>query len=227
MVARRKERLDRLAKEIAKHHHIEIRVICADLSNEKETKKIVCDVSDLEVGLLVNNAGIINTGAFLDNNLEDEIELLNTNCKSYIILTHGLANKMRERNKGGLIFLSSMTAVSSVARWGNYSASKGFDLQFSEALHAELKDYNIDVMALCPGLTHTELIKISIFNSLMTMEPEIVVDIALKKLGKNNLVVPGIMNKINFLMTRLYSRSMNTRLFSIVVKSTQELELKK
>ena len=69
---------------------------------------------------------------------------------------------MRERNKGALIFLSSLTAVSAIARWGNYAASKGYDLQFSEAIHAELKNYNIDVMALCPGLTRTELIKISI-----------------------------------------------------------------
>jgi uncharacterized protein len=227
MVARRKERLEQLAVEIAEYHHIQTRVICADLSNEEETKKIVCDVDDLEVGLLVNNAGVLNTGNFLDNDLEDEIRLINTNCKSYIILTHGLASKMRERNKGALIFLSSLTAVSAIARWGNYAASKGYDLQFSEAIHAELKNYNIDVMALCPGLTRTELIKISKFNNLMMMEPEDVVDIALKKLGKTNLVVPGIMNKVNFFMTRLNSRSMNTRLFSLVVKPTQELELKK
>ena len=227
MVARRKERLEQLAEEIAEYHHIQTRVICADLSNEEETKKIVRDVNDLEVGLLVNNAGVLNTGNFLDNDLEDEIQLINTNCKSYIILTHGLANKMRERNKGALIFLSSLAAVSAIARWGNYAASKGYDLQFSEAIHAELKNYNIDVMSLCPGLTRTELIKISKFNNLMMMEPEDVVDIALKKLGKTNLVVPGIMNKVNFFMTRLNSRSMNTRLFSLVVKPTQELELKK
>ena len=227
MVARRKERLEQLAEEIAEYHHIQTRVICADLSNEEETKKIVRDVNDLEVGLLVNNAGVLNTGNFLDNDLEDEIQLINTNCKSYIILTHGLANKMRERNKGALIFLSSLAAVSAITRWGNYAASKGYDLQFSEAIHAELKNYNIDVMSLCPGLTRTELIKMSKFNNLMMMEPEVVVDIALKKLGKTNLVVPGIMNKINFFMTRLNSRSMNTRLFSLVVKPTQELELKK
>ena len=61
----------------------------------------------------------------------------------------------------------------------------------------------------------------------MTMDAEVVVDIALKKLGKTNLVVPGVVNKINFFSTRLNARFMNTKIFSAVVKSTQELELKK
>tara|TARA_R110000782_G_scaffold18459_5_gene50782 strand:- start:1478 stop:2272 length:795 start_codon:yes stop_codon:yes gene_type:complete len=227
LVARRKDRLSKIAKELNDAHHIQTRIVCADLSNEEETKGVVAAVADLEIGLLVNNAGILNTGNFLDNNLEDEIRLINTNCKSYIILTHGLGNKMRERNRGALIFLSSLTAVSAISRWANYAASKGFDLQFAEAIDAELKDYNIDVMALCPGLTHTELVKISKFNNPMTMNADVVVDIALKKLGKTNLVVPGLMNKINFFSTRINPRMINTRIFSSVVKPTQEADLKK
>ena len=158
--------------------------------------------------------------------LEDEIRLLNTNCKSFLILTHGLANKMRERNKGGLVFLSSLTSVSAISRWANYAASKGFDLMFAEALNAELKDYNIDVMALCPGLTYTELVEVSRFNKFMTMNADAVVSLALNKLGKATIVVPGIMNKISFFLTRLNPRAINTRIFSSVVKSTQEIELK-
>jgi len=227
LVARRKQRLEKLAQEIADEHDIQTRIVCADLSDEDDTKGVVNAVDDLEIGLLVNNAGILNTGNFLDNKLEDEIQLVNTNCKSYIILTHGLGNKMRERNKGALIFLASLTAVSAISRWGNYAASKGFDLQFAEAIDAELKDYNIDVMALCPGLTRTELVAISKLNDLMTMDADVVVDIALDKLGKTNLVVPGILNKINFFSTRLNPRFINTKIFSAVVKPTQELELKK
>ena len=152
LVARRKERLDKIAKELSDEHSIQTRVLCADLSNEDETKAVVSAVDDLEIGLLVNNAGIMNTGSFLDSDLEDEIRLLNTNCKSYIILTHGFGNKMKQRNKGALIFLASLTAVSAISRWANYAASKGYDLQFAEAIDAELKDFNIDVLALCPGV---------------------------------------------------------------------------
>lgn len=226
LVARRKERLDKLAKQLSDQHNTQTRVVCADLADEAETKSVISAVDDLEIGLLVNNAGILNTGNFLDNDLEDEIRLIDTNCKSYIILTHGLGNKMKARNKGALIFTASLTAVSAISRWANYAASKGFDLQFAEAIDAELKDYNIDVMALCPGLTHTELVKISKFNNPMTMDADVVVDIALNKLGKTNLVVPGLMNKFNFFSTRLNPRFINTRIFSAVVRPTQELELK-
>ena len=61
----------------------------------------------------------------------------------------------------------------------------------------------------------------------MTMNADVVVDIALKKLGKTNLVVPGLMNKINFFSTRINPRMINTRIFSSVVKPTQEADLKK
>lgn len=227
LVARRKDRLEQLADELTEKNNIQTRIICADLSDEEETKAIISAVDDLEIGMLVNNAGIMNTGNFLDNNLDDEIQLINTNCKSFIILTHGLANKMKDRNKGALIFLSSLAAVSAISRWGNYAASKGFGLQFAEAIDAELKNYNIDVMALCPGMTRTELIKISKFNNLMTMDADVVVDIALNKLGKTNVVVPGIMNKINFFLTRLNPRFINTKIFSTIVKPTQDLDLKK
>jgi len=227
LVARRKERLEKIARELSDEYNVQIRVVCADLSDENETKAVVSAVEDLEISLLVNNAGILNTGNFLDNDLDDEIRLVNTNCNAFIILTHGLGNKMRQRNKGAIIFLSSLTAVTAISRWGNYAASKGFDLQFAEAIDAELKEHNIDVMALCPGLTRTELVKISKFNQLITMDANKVVDIALKKIGKTNLVVPGVMNKINFFLTRLNPRFMNTKIFSIVVKSTQDLALKK
>lgn len=226
LVARRKERLEKLANELSTSFNIETRVVCADLSDEDETKGVVTAVEDIAIGILVNNAGILNTGNFLDNDLEDEIRLLDTNCKSFLILTHGLGNKMRERNKGALIFLSSLTSVAAISRWGNYSASKGYDLMFAEAINAELKDYNIDVMALCPGLTYTELAKFSSFNKLMTMNADTVVTIALNKLGKASVVLPGIMNKINFFLTRLNPRSINTKIFSAIVKSSQDLELK-
>jgi short-subunit dehydrogenase len=226
LVARRKERLEALANELSTSFNIETRVVCADLSDEDETKGVVTAVEDLAIGMLVNNAGILNTGNFLDNDLEDEIRLLNTNCKSFLILTHGLGNKMKERNKGALIFLSSLTSVAAISRWSNYSASKGYDLMFSEALNTELKDYNIDVMALCPGLTRTELAEFSSITKLITMDVDVVVDIALSKLGKTNIVVPGIMNKINFFLTRLNPRNLNTRLFSMVVKPTQDLNLR-
>jgi short-subunit dehydrogenase len=226
LVARRQERLEQLSKELIDSYGIKTRVICADLSDKNDTKNIITIVDDLEIGLLVNNAGILNTGNFLDSNLEAEIQLLNTNCQSFLILTHGLGNKMKSRDKGAIIFLASVLSVTAVSRWGTYSASKGFDLQFAEALTEELKQYNIDVLALCPGLTRTELVTISKLNNLMAMDAENVVDIALNKLGKANLVVPGILNKINFLSTRLAPRFMNTKIFSAVVKSTQELELK-
>ena len=226
LVARRKDRLDQLAAKLKESHHVETRVIMADLSDEEETKNVVSQVEDLEIGMLVNNAGFANTGNFIDNNLEDEIRLLNTNCKSFLILTHGLGNKMKARKKGAIIFLASVVAFASTSRWGTYAASKGFDLQIAEALSLELKDHNIDVLALCPGFTRTEFATMAKLNDMMAMDADKVVDVALDNLGKTSLVIPGFMNKLNALSTRLTPRFMNTRIFSMVVSPTQDLELK-
>lgn len=226
LVARRKDRLDQLSTKLKESSMVDTRVITADLSDENETKNIISQVDDLEIGVLVNNAGFANTGNFLDNNLDDEIRLLNTNCKSFLILAHGLGNKMKARNKGAIIFLASIVAFASTSRWATYAASKGFDLQIAEALSLELREHNIDVLALCPGFTRTEFATMAKLNDMMAMDADKVVDIALDKLGKNSLVIPGFMNKLNALSLRLAPRFMNTRIFSMVVSPTQNLELK-
>lgn len=223
LVARREDRLKALAAELHGKHAITARVVALDLSREDFLPELRNAVFGLEIGLLVNNAGRVNNGPVLDNHLQDEIALVNTNCRAPLVLAHEFGMPMRRRKRGGIIFVSSVIAFASVPCWASYAASKSFDLMLAEGMAAEMEDHHVDVLALCPGFTRTEFIKFARINSLMAMDVQPVVRYALDKLGKTRIAIPGIMNKMNSLTTRTMPRWINTLIFGAVVRPTQRL----
>ncbi len=225
LVARRADKLNDLATELRNKYRVDVKVVAADLSREDFLPTLKDATKGVEIGLLVNNAGFGNTGEFIDNTLEDELKLLYLNCRTPLMLAHEYGKAMRDRKRGGIIFLGSVLSFVSVPVWANYAASKGYDLMLAEGLAEEMKKYNVDVMTLCPGMTRTEFAQISKINDLMAMDVAPVVKTALQKLGKTRVAVPGFMNKLNIFTTRLNPRFLNTLIFGAVVRPTQQVNL--
>ncbi|MBI4006251.1 MAG: SDR family NAD(P)-dependent oxidoreductase [Gammaproteobacteria bacterium] len=222
LVARREDRLNILARGLINKHSIEAKVVAIDLSKDDFLSRIKNSITNLEIGLLINNAGLINTGPFIDNDLNVELKLLHVNCRATLMLAHELGKQMRDRKRGGIIFLASTVAFASVPRWANYCASESYDLMLAEGLAVELKDHGVDVLALCPGFTRTEIQTLARINDFLAMDTGPVVRLALDKLGKSNVVVPGLFNKFASFSTRLQPRSFNTFIFEQVVRPTQQ-----
>jgi len=203
LVARRLERMQQLAEQITAEHKVDIKIIQQDLADNDFMQAIIKQTTDLDIGLLINGAGFALTGPLLDNDIEDEQGLLEVNCRAPLLLTHYFANKMRQRNKkqqkktGGVIFLSSIVAFSAVPKWGNYAASKAYNLLLSESLSSELQQEGIAVLALTPGPTATEFQQVAGVRDFMVMDVEQVVSKALSSLGKRSLVIPGWLNRYN------------------------------
>lgn len=221
LVARRADRLEALGKELQESYGIEYRAVAADLASADFLPQLAADTEDLDIGLVINNAGFTNSGNFLDNDLEREIQLVDVNCRSAVIVAHHFGQKLRARNQGGMIFSASIAAFAGIPFWANYSASKSFDLKLSEALASELKPHNVDVLAMCPGATKTEFAEYDGFiaNHIMTMEAPAVVSGALKALnGGRRTWVAGWVNKMNVFATRLFPRWFNSILFGVVVR---------
>jgi hypothetical protein len=128
LVARRRDRIEHLALQLSERHNIRTRTIAADLSPSDFMSSIGPMTEELEIGLLVNNAGFALTGGFWDHALEKELELLNVNCRAPLILAYEFGRKMIERKRGGIIFLASMVGFASVPFWANYAASKASEL---------------------------------------------------------------------------------------------------
>jgi short-subunit dehydrogenase len=216
LVARREDRLRNLADELQNRHSISTRVVPLDLSRDDFLPVIEQATAELQIGLLVNNAGVATSGKFLDNDLRSELALLHINNRAALILAHHFGRLMRKQGRGGMIFLSSSVAFAGVPAWSNYAASKAHDLVFAEGLAKELRRDGISVLALCPGATQTEFWA-SGSKPLFPMQASAVADIALKKLGKRTTVVAGWLNAIGTFSTRLLPRSWNAGIFGWVV----------
>jgi short-subunit dehydrogenase len=219
LVARREDRLRKLADELQGRHSISVRVVAADLSRADFLPLIERATADVQVGLLVNNAGIAMTGRFLDNDLASELATLHVNNCAPLALAHHFGRAMRARGRGGMIFVASTVAFAGVPLWSNYAASKAHDLVFAEGLAREVRGDGISVLALCPGLTRTELLPPGA-RPLFPMRPEAVVDVALKKLGTRTTVVAGWLNRIVVFSTRLLPRSWSAGIFGRVIDRT-------
>jgi short-subunit dehydrogenase len=195
LIARREDRLRKLADDLQSRHPVNVRVVVADLSHDDFLALVERATHDLQVGLLVNNAGVATTGRFLDNDIASELAMLYVNNSAPLVLAHHFGRPMRKCGRGGMIFVSSTVAFAGVPSWSNYAASKAHDLVFAEGLAGELRKDGISVLALCPGPTRTELLPPGA-RPLFPMRPDAVVGIALKKLGRRTTVVAGRLNRI-------------------------------
>ena len=210
LVARRQDRLESLAMQLQDEHRILVRCLTCDLSREDDLERLLMDVDDIEIGLLVNNAGFATTGDILDTPVERSLELLHVNCRAPVVLSHALGGMMRDRKRGGIIFTASLAAWQSMPGWTLYAASKSWDLMLAEGLYFELKPHGVDVLALCPGATRTEfgaVAEASNFFKKNAMDPPEVVAAGLAALGHEVHVIPGWHNKLSAILTRFLPRT--------------------
>ena len=196
LVARRKARLDQLAEQIEEQHRIQVRTVRTDLSRPDFIADILSVTQAIEIGLLVNNAGFGLAGNFLDHDMDEELALLDVNCRAPLILTHAFGRKMVRRERGGIVFVSSVSGYIATPLEASYAASKAYELFLAESLRYELRKHGVDVLALCPGVTNTEFHELAGMRSVAAMPVEPVVAAALEKLGKRSAVVTGWHNRM-------------------------------
>ncbi|MEM6990068.1 MAG: SDR family NAD(P)-dependent oxidoreductase [Myxococcota bacterium] len=218
LVARSKDKLETLADELVKAHGIEARVAPADLMRADFLDALAPALEDLDVGLLLNNAGYTLTGHVLDLPADKQLGMVDLNCRAPLALTQHVGPKLKQRGRGGIIFTASVVGFGGAAYWATYNATKGFAMLLAEGIGAELGPAGIDVQALCPGGTLTgfqaaggvDAKKFGALASLFFMKPEAVVSTSLRRLGGARVVVPGFVNKMTVLSGRFIPRRLNT-----------------
>jgi uncharacterized protein len=210
LAARRKERLDELAKELGN-----ARAVAIDLSKKDAAAKLMADVAanGEVVDLLVNNAGFGLIGRFAELDAKRERQMIDLNVGALTDLCRAVAPGMVERKSGGIINVASTAAFQPGPKMAVYFATKAFVLSLTEALHEELKPYGINVSCLCPGPTRTEFGEVAGFggNGLfdrIAMNASEVVEAGLKGLDSNKaIVIPGLLNKAGAVGGRFAPRS--------------------
>lgn len=207
VVARRKERLEKLKNELEHTHNVNVIIVSLDLTQDDFLEILKQNIDGKEIGLLVNNAGFGFRGEFVNADPNHYAKMIKLNCIAPTILTHYILPQMIQRNRGALIFLGSLVAFQPTPMTTTYAATKVFNAFTSDALWYELRKHNIDVLSLNPGGTSTEFQYLA--NSStgpFQRTSEQVVETAMKALGKKPSVVDGIYNKILAVASRLISR---------------------
>jgi short-subunit dehydrogenase len=207
LVARRKDRLEKLTEELKVKYGVKIVVVPLDLSKDKFMDELKEYVEDREVGFLINNAGFGYNGEFGEGDVEKLTDMIRVNCIAPTLLTHHFVQSMKERKKGAIIFLGSLVGYLPIPFTTTYSATKAFNLFMGEGLWYELRKYNIDVLALNPGGTDTEFQKVA--NTSAGPIPrtvEEVVNTAMNNLGRRPSVVDGFYNKVLSVIPRFITR---------------------
>ncbi|MEL6591448.1 MAG: SDR family oxidoreductase [Bacteroidota bacterium] len=211
LTARRVERMEALAERIRNDYGVEVRVVGLDLTKADMLDDLVPAVSDLEIGLVVNNAGMNVAGAFYKSDLGQHLKTLTLNATAPTILAHYFAQAMVERKRGGIIFTASTSSFFPVPYMGNYAGTKAYILSLAESMNHELSHKGVKVQALCPGYTRSEMSE-GVPDNFLMMQPGPVVKKSLDKLSGNYpSVVPGWPN---ILMTRILPIFLPRRAFA-------------
>jgi short-subunit dehydrogenase len=212
LVARQADRLTQLSATLATEQHVQVRTLPIDLADDDAPEAIVTQTNDIEIGLLVYNAAYSAIGAFLDRPLEHHRRELNTNCRAPLTLAYRLGQKMRARQRGGIVLMSSLSALHGSPMIANYAATKAFNQVLAEGLWDELRRSSVAVLACCAGATATpgylaSRPKAAHFNAGSAMTPQVVVAEALQALGTQPSLIPGRGNRLAaFIMRRVLPR---------------------
>lgn len=214
LVARRLDRLQSLKEELEAEHEIKVAVIAQDLSvpGSAQTLFDKCQEQQLQVDVLINNAGFAQHGFFLKVPLAIHQEMIQLMVTSLTELSYLFGEQMKQRQSGYILLVSSILGFMPGPQFASYAAIKAYVLNLSDSLNKEFKQDGLHITALCPGGTATEFMDVSGqeitgLRSLAIMSSERVVKSGLKALVRGQgHVVPGLMYKLSVLGLRLIPR---------------------
>ena len=218
LVARRAEVLERFADELRSVFPIEALVLPADLSRPDAVDSIVARTAHLEVGLLVAAAGFGTSGRFVDSELENELDMIDVNCRAVAALTHHFGARFRHRGRGGIVLMSSVVAFQGVPRSANYAATKAYVQSLAEGLRAELEPSGVDVVASAPGPVHSGFAERAGMTMGMAQLPKAVAEGTLGALGRNGTTRPGWLAKVLGWSLALLPRWARVRVMTVIMR---------
>lgn len=158
LVSRDQDEINQVAQEISSKSKISAIGISKDLFDKNAAQELYNQIKErnLQIDILINNAGQGQWGKFWETELDRQLEIIQLNICSLVSLTHLYLKEMVERNEGKILNVASVAGTIPTPITAVYGATKSFVLSFSEALFNELKDTNITLTALLPGATESE-----------------------------------------------------------------------
>lgn len=215
ITARREEKLNALKTGIEEKYGVKVRVVVMDLSGFDAAEKLYAEVKDENIDILINNAGYGMFGLFENQSAAELNRMVQLDVVSAFALANFFVKDFSARNSGCILNVASFAGFNPVPFYAVYGAAKAFLLNFSVAMHTELKKSgkNVFVTALCPGFTKTEFVeragqKSSWFLNRTLAESYPIAEEAVEAMLKNKPVfVPHFVNRLAVFFMRFMPRS--------------------
>ncbi|MGF0236907.1 SDR family NAD(P)-dependent oxidoreductase [Rhodococcus sp. IEGM1300] len=199
LVARDQERLEAAASKLRAEYGVQVEVLKADLTQKDDVLKLEQRLrSDSSISLLLNNAGVAADGLLANSDLDLLERLIQLNITTVTRLASAAAAGFAKAGRGTIINIASVVALFPERFNATYSASKAYVLSLSQSLNAELEGTGVNVQAVLPGVTRTEIwersgIDASRIPAEMVMDAGEMVDAALSGLDQGELVtIPSL-----------------------------------
>jgi len=196
LAARRQEMLDQVADRLHRAHDVQVETVSVDLATESGVAELLARTRHRDTGLLVASAGFGTSGPFLDAPLDDELRMIDVNCRAVAALSHAFGRRFVDRHRGGIVLMSSLVAFQGVPRAANYAATKAYVQSLAEALRLELKPFGVDVIASAPGPIHSGFAARASMKMGLAQTPDDVAGPTLAALGSRATVRPGWLSKL-------------------------------
>lgn len=201
IVARRENLLEELKKDLKTNVEIE----CMDVSLEENCKKLVEKHPDVDI--LINNAGFGKFGEFINIDINEEVNMINTNVVAVQILTKLYLKKMQERNRGNILNVASVAGLlPGGPLMATYYATKSYIVSLTRAISEELKikKSSVKISALCPGPVKTNFDNVAnVKFALNGLTSEYVAKYGVDQMLKNKkIIIPGLSVKLLAILSK-------------------------
>ncbi|WP_299586864.1 SDR family NAD(P)-dependent oxidoreductase [uncultured Tateyamaria sp.] len=234
LVSRRQDALDGVAASLSKRSGIQTRTIALDLSDPGFLAPLKTAIADIDLGLIVSNAGADHMGALLRIPLPDLQAMQRLNAASHLDMAHGFGTLFMEKRKtAGLIFVSSTASLQATPLLANYAGAKAYVMNLGAALNSELQGTGIHSTVLVPGPTKTPAFtdRTDIDLKTMPMPPmktRPVVRAALQGVMQNKpIVIPGTLNRVmDWMGRRVLTRGMSAGMWGMLMNKAAPDTLK-
>jgi short-subunit dehydrogenase len=222
LVARRHALLEEAGREFVKAFGVQYRTIAADLSKEGFLHTLSQATHDLDIGLVVSNAGTANPGQFLEQDRDELVGLLRLNAFAHLEIAHHFGRQLAKRRRGGIVLCGAMGAAHGIPYVANDSGAKAYVQSFGESLHVELQPLGVNVTVLIVGPTQTPIIeKFGLDPDTMPMKPMTVEQCAfegLQALRRNR--ASHLSGRMNRVMAALIPTGVSRRMMGKMMAKT-------
>lgn len=230
LVARSVGKLNDISEDLRAKYSVQTRVISLDLSCPDSSDVVYVRTIDLDIGLLISNAGFADLGSHLRHSIKEVRQSIQLNVAAHVELTHYIGKRIREarEGRGGILLMSSVVAMQGVPYLSLYAAAKAYLLSFGEALHYENKKYGLHISVAAPGPIDTPMMvrppamnKLLNKVSLPMLSADDVVMGSLLSLEKNAPVfIPNWRTRLRFgfFLPRFRSRQANVNFWGETMK---------